>query len=112
MENYRPVSLTGVLCNALEQIIGTHLCEHRTQHRLLSAAQHAFLKGKSCLSNLLHLLDEVKARLDEGKEVEESIGPVEGLGSTPTMDNLAPAMVVGQGCIRRLEYMRPHSPPG
>ncbi|VDP90989.1 unnamed protein product [Echinostoma caproni] len=34
------------------------------------------------------------------------------MGSTPTMDNLAPAMVVGRGCIRRLDYMRPHSGPG
>ncbi|VDP35416.1 unnamed protein product [Echinostoma caproni] len=39
-------------------------------------------------------------------------GPDEGLGSTPAMDNLARAMVVGHGCIHRFDYMRPHSGPG
>ncbi|VDP90656.1 unnamed protein product [Echinostoma caproni] len=40
------------------------------------------------------------------------LGPAEGLGFTPTMDNLAPAMAVGRGCNHRLDYMRPHSGPG
>ncbi|VDP91217.1 unnamed protein product [Echinostoma caproni] len=35
----------------------------------------------------------------------------EGLGSTPTMDNFAPAMVVGRGCLYRFGYMRLHSGP-
>ncbi|VDP89115.1 unnamed protein product [Echinostoma caproni] len=40
------------------------------------------------------------------------LGPVGGLGSTHTMDNLAPAMVVVRGCIHRLDYMDPHPGPG
>ncbi|VDP85030.1 unnamed protein product [Echinostoma caproni] len=40
------------------------------------------------------------------------LGPAEGLGSSPTTDNLAPAMVVGRGCIHRSYYMRPRSGPG
>ncbi|VDP95327.1 unnamed protein product [Echinostoma caproni] len=40
------------------------------------------------------------------------LGPVEGLGSRTPMDNLAPAMVVGHGCLQRFGYMRPHSEPG
>ncbi|VDP91936.1 unnamed protein product [Echinostoma caproni] len=40
------------------------------------------------------------------------LGPDEGLRSTPTMDDLAPAMVVGRGYLHRLDYMRPHSGPG
>ncbi|VDP89846.1 unnamed protein product [Echinostoma caproni] len=39
-------------------------------------------------------------------------GPDEGLGSSPTMDNLAPTMVVGHGCFHRFDFMRPRSGPG
>ncbi|VDP91961.1 unnamed protein product [Echinostoma caproni] len=35
-------------------------------------------------------------------------GPAKGLRSTPTMDDLAPAMVEERGCIHRLDYVRPH----
>ncbi|VDP92393.1 unnamed protein product [Echinostoma caproni] len=40
------------------------------------------------------------------------LGLIEGLGSTPAMDSLAPAMDVGRGCIHHCDYMRPHSGPG
>ncbi|VDP38815.1 unnamed protein product [Echinostoma caproni] len=39
-------------------------------------------------------------------------GSAEGLDSAPTMDNLAPAMVVERGYLHRFDYMRPHSGPG
>uniref|UniRef100_A0A183BC59 Ceramidase_alk domain-containing protein n=1 Tax=Echinostoma caproni TaxID=27848 RepID=A0A183BC59_9TREM len=41
-----------------------------------------------------------------------SLGLAEGLGSSATMDNLAPVMVVGHGCFHRFDYMRPRSGPG
>ncbi|VDP85787.1 unnamed protein product [Echinostoma caproni] len=41
-----------------------------------------------------------------------SLGPAGCLGSSPAMDNLAPAMVVGHGCFDRFDYTRPRSGPG
>ena len=35
----------------------------------MNPAQHGFIKGKSCLSNLLRALDEITDALDRGKEV-------------------------------------------
>ncbi|VDP84756.1 unnamed protein product [Echinostoma caproni] len=35
-----------------------------------------------------------------------------GLGSTPTMDALAPAMFVGRRCLHCFDYMCSHSGPG
>ncbi|VDP91023.1 unnamed protein product [Echinostoma caproni] len=40
------------------------------------------------------------------------LGPAEGLESTPTMDHLAPAMVLGVVVSTVFEYMLPHSGPG
>jgi hypothetical protein len=68
--NYRPVSLTSVLCKCLERLVRNHICKHLVTNNLLSAAQHGFLKGRSCLTNLLFFLDEITRRLEEGRQVE------------------------------------------
>ena len=68
--NYRPVSLTSILCKGLETLVRNRICEHVTRHRLISPTQHGFLKKRSCLSNLLAFLDEVTRRIDEGQRVE------------------------------------------
>ena len=68
--NYRPVSLTCILCKVMENIIRSHTCEYLTLNKLIAPTQHGFTKGKSCLTNLLSFLDEVTMRLDEGKVVE------------------------------------------
>ena len=68
--NYRPISLTCILCKALETIIRAHICQHLTTNGLISTTQHGFIKGRSCLTNLISFLDEVTKRLDEGIPVE------------------------------------------
>ncbi|MGL5754740.1 MAG: RNA-directed DNA polymerase [Paraclostridium sp.] len=70
IKNYRPVSLTCILCKCLEKIIRLHICDHLTKYKLLQECQHGFMKGKSCLTNLLSYLDEVSHRLNEGKKIE------------------------------------------
>ena len=68
--NYRPVSLTSILCKGLETLVRNQICEHVTRHKMISPTQHGFMKKRSCLSNLLSFLDEVTRRLDEGLKVE------------------------------------------
>ena len=68
--NYRPVSLTCVLCKCLEKLIRVHVTKYLAQQNLLSSAQHGFTNGKSCLSNLLCFMDEVTRRIDEGQHIE------------------------------------------
>ena len=54
--NYRPVSLTSVICKLLETIIRDHKMDFLLKHRLINHSQHGFLKARSCLTNLLYFL--------------------------------------------------------
>ena len=56
-ENYRPVSLTSVICKLLERLIKDHMVDFLVKHKLLNSSQHGFLKAKSCLTNMLCLLE-------------------------------------------------------
>ena len=69
-KNYRPVSLTSVVCKTLEKIVKSHLVVHLEQYKLMSETQHGFTKQRSCLTNLLCFLEEVTSKLDENKTVE------------------------------------------
>ena len=52
-ENYRPVSLTSVICKLLERLIKDHMVDFLVKHTLLNSSQHGFLKARSCLTNML-----------------------------------------------------------
>ena len=68
--NYRPVSLTCILGKVLEKIFKAKVMEHLTRYKILKDSQHGFLKGRSCLTNILDFLEEVYEKLDEGKAVD------------------------------------------
>ena len=42
--NYRPVSLTSVICKLLEAIIRDHMMDFLIKHKLINPSQHGFLK--------------------------------------------------------------------
>ena len=68
--NYRPVSLTCVLCKIMEGILRDAIVEHLETHSLLRASQHGFMAGKSTLSNLLEYLEELTRLIDQGHAVD------------------------------------------
>ena len=51
--NYRPVSLTCILCKILEHIINRHILDHLDEHRILVDAQHGFRKRRSYETQLI-----------------------------------------------------------
>ena len=55
--NYRPVSLTSVLCKTLERLIAEETVEHLRVNALTTPQQHGFTSGKSTVTNLLEALD-------------------------------------------------------
>ena len=52
-KNYRPVSLTSILCKVCEKIARQHLEEFWITKDIFISNQFGFMKGKSCLSQLL-----------------------------------------------------------
>ena len=63
--NYRPVSLTSVVCKILEKLIRKKWVEHLEKHEILSERQYGFRKGKSCVTNLLCYYDRVAETMQE-----------------------------------------------
>ena len=68
--NYRPVSLTSVICKLLEKIIRDHMMDFIIQHKLINTSQHGFLKASSCLTNLLCSFEEITEWVDDGSSAD------------------------------------------
>ena len=67
--NYRPVSLTSVICKLLETIIRDHMVDFLNKHKLINLSQHGFLKARSCLTNLLCFFEEITKWVDDGSPI-------------------------------------------
>ena len=67
-ENYRPISLLSIVSKVLERIVLTNIKYHLTQS--INKCQHGFLQGKSCVTNLLEVLDYIGEILDNGGQVD------------------------------------------
>ena len=68
--NYRPVSLTSVICKLLEHIIHGHIMKHFEKHNILADQQHGFRKGRSCETQLSALVDDIQKILDNRSQVD------------------------------------------
>ena len=51
--NYRPVSLTSVPGKVMEQIVLREITWHMWDNQGNRPSQHGFMKGRSCLTNLI-----------------------------------------------------------
>ena len=54
--NYRPVSLTSVVCKVLESFIRDSVQEYMESLNLYSPCQHGFRKNRSCVTQLLEVI--------------------------------------------------------
>ena len=68
--NYRPISLTCVLCKVLEHIIASSLSKHFTELNLLYELQHGFRERRSCETQLMMLIDELSKIMQMGKQTD------------------------------------------
>ena len=68
--NYRPVSLTSVLCKVLEKIIRECITGHINVEELLNSNQHGFTAGRSCLTNMLETFNDWMELYDEGHPLD------------------------------------------
>ena len=54
----------------MEQIILSEITEHVRENGGIRPSQHGFMKGRSCLANLISSYDKVTHLVDEGKAVD------------------------------------------
>ena len=66
--NYRPVSLTCIICKLFEHILVSNMMKHLDEHQILSDTQHGFRARRSCETQLLTLVDELAQGLDKNKQ--------------------------------------------
>ena len=55
--NYRPVSLTSIVCKTLEKLVRKSILSHLTENLLLSDKQYGFRSGRSCSLQLLNVME-------------------------------------------------------
>jgi len=78
--NYRPASLISVVCKVFESIIRERMLDHLFSNAGLdvimsawvptSEALHGFLPRKSCMTQLLHALNDWTESLDRGNSID------------------------------------------
>ncbi len=69
-ENYRPISLTSVVCRLLETIIKNTIVSYLDENSLFSSEQFGFRRKRSCVLQLIEFLEDVTSMLDEGNCVD------------------------------------------
>ena len=70
LSNYRPISLTCVLCKVLEHIVASSVAKHFTELDILYDLQHGFLEKRSCETQLIMLDDELAKNMQMGKQTD------------------------------------------
>ncbi|CAF0822287.1 unnamed protein product [Brachionus calyciflorus] len=70
VSNYRPVSITSILCKVMKRIINDKLLDYFTSNKLICKEQLGFVPGKCCTTNLLETLDIITLALSEGKIID------------------------------------------
>ena len=68
--NYRPISLTCILCKVLEHIIASNVVEHMNKHDLLYDLQHGFREKRSCETQLTTMIEELARNACAGKQTD------------------------------------------
>ena len=70
VNNYRPVSLTCVICKTMEKIVREQILQHLSKNNIISPHQHGFVPGRSCMTQLLESMDDWTSILEEGGSVD------------------------------------------
>ena len=69
-ENYRPISLLPILGKVFEKVLFDTLYEYIMQHKFLTPCQSGFIKGDSCVNQLLSIIHEIHKNLDANPSID------------------------------------------
>ena len=65
-ENYRPVSITSIICKLMESIVRDKIVMHMENIQLFSPKQHGFVPLKNCMTNLLICMENWTKMIEIG----------------------------------------------
>ena len=68
--NYRPISLISVLSKVIKQIIRKQVLIFLSHREYLNNTQHGFRSGRSCLSALLDVYDNIMHMINNKSTVD------------------------------------------
>ena len=68
--NYRPVSLTCVICKIMEHVITSNVMAHADRYKIIYPLQHGFRRGASCDTQLIEFVDDISENLDVGRQTD------------------------------------------
>ena len=68
VENYRPISLLSIISKVQERCVLIRLRDHLLV--MLHRAQHGFIPGKSCVTQLVEVIDYIGSLQDSGKQTD------------------------------------------
>ena len=68
--NYRPISLTSVVCKLMESILRDKIVEFLEKNNIIRDSQHGFRNRCSCLTNLLDFLHDIYEMYEERRAVD------------------------------------------
>jgi hypothetical protein len=68
--NYRPISLTCILCKVMEHIILSNMWKHLHKHNILLHFQHGFQSGLSCESQLIETVHDWITAMDNKSQID------------------------------------------
>lgn len=69
-ENYRPVTLTSVICKLLEHIICRNIIAHYEANKILTSLNHGFRSGYSCETQLLTVIDDFTSSYESNTQTD------------------------------------------
>lgn len=71
--NYRPVSLTSVVCKQMGHVIASYLRQVWDKNDWLFEGQHGFRPGYSCESQVISVCQDIADSLDSGENIDAII---------------------------------------
>ena len=70
LENYRPISITSIICKLMESIIRDNIVTHMGQNDIISKKQHGFIPNRNCMTNLLTCMEKWTQMLENGEPID------------------------------------------
>jgi hypothetical protein len=68
--NYRPVSLTSVVCKQMEHVMASYLRQVWDNNKWLYEGQHGFRPGYSCESQVITVCQDIADSMGNGDRID------------------------------------------